>query len=148
MDSFRSILKKRISIMGAVNGLAIIFIVLTAMYTRKASSTDTSDMIDGFQVGLALGIEIIMIMFIAKYNKALKDENELKKLHIKENDERERFINDKIGVVGFYLALGIIGVATVIAGFINQIIFFTLAGVLIFMTAVKVGLKVYYKNKF
>ncbi|AAK81255.1 putative membrane protein [Clostridium acetobutylicum] len=148
MKEFKVSLKKRMYIMGGVNAVAVIFIALTSVYTNRMPSNDISDMIHGFQIGIFLGIEIVMLLLMGKYTKALRDENELKKLYIEENDERTKMINDKIGVTGFNFALGIIGAVAVAAGFINQLVFFTLAGVIIFMALVKAVLKIYYGNKF
>ncbi|MGB7605715.1 MAG: hypothetical protein WBL93_09585, partial [Lutisporaceae bacterium] len=100
------------------------------------------------QVGIFIGIQIMMLITIAKYERALKDENKLEKLYIEEHDERRKLIQDKIGGIGFNFAIGAIATATVMSGFFHQLVFLTLLWVLILMVFVKGFLKIYYKNKF
>lgn len=111
-------------------------------------SENIGDFISGFQVGIFIGLQIAVLTYIAKYRKALKDELQLKKLYVEENDERTKLINDKIGGVGFNFTLGVIATATVISGFFHQIIFITLLVVLSFIVLEKGFLKLYYRNKF
>lgn len=150
MENFRNVLKKRVSFGIGFNVLAVIFIVLTGAYGNMTSNINDNmtDMIHGFQVGIFLGLQIVMLKYICKYRKALKTEDELKKLYIEENDERTKLIEDKIGGVGFNFILGVIATATVISGFFHQLVFITLLGVLFFIVLVKGILKIYYRNKF
>ncbi|MBZ9689092.1 hypothetical protein G9F72_022600 [Clostridium estertheticum] len=150
MEQYRNILNKKLTLMTVFTVLAATFIVLTGVFVNKSASIneDISDMIHGFQVGIFIGLQVTMIIYIAKYRKALKNENELKKLYIKEHDERIRLINDKISGVGFNFCLVAITTAIITAGFFSQIIFLTLLGVLTFMCLVKGSLKIYYRNKF
>lgn len=148
MEKFRGILKKRLTTGIALNGLAIVTIALMALYSRKVSVPDDhmSDAIHGFQVGVVLGLQMVMLVFMAKYSKALKDDNELKKLYIEENDERTKLISYKTGRVGFCVILGGIGMATVISGFFNTVVFITLLTVLVFTVIVQGVLYMYYKR--
>ena len=150
MEKFKNVLKKRLVFAGVFNGLAVIFIALTGMYAHSTilGSEHITDLIRGFQVGLFIGIQLVMLTYVGKYTKALKSEDKLKKLYIEENDERTKLIEDKIGGVGFNFVLGAIATATVMAGFFHQIVFITLLGVLIFIVLVKGFLKIYYRNKF
>lgn len=150
MDKFKGVLKKRLSLMMAFNGLAVVFIALTGAYGNKAAggNENLADMIHGFQVGVFLGLEIMILIYIGKYTRALKNETELKKLYFAEKDERTKLIQDKIGGAGFNFTLASIATASVIAGFLSQTVFATLLGVLIFITLVKGSLKIYYRNKF
>lgn len=126
------------------------FIILTGAFMNITAGTNEniSDMIPGFQLGAFVGLQLIMIVYIAKYRKALKTEEELKKMYIKEHDERTKLITDKIGGVGLNFSLVAITIATIMAGFFNQLVFFTLLAILIFMSLVKGTLKIYYRNKF
>lgn len=149
MEKFRVVLKKRVSTGIALNGLAIVTIALMALYARKISvpNDDIADAIHGFQVGVVLGLQLVAGVFMAKYSKALKDDNELKKLYIEENDERTQLISYKAGKVGFCVILGGIGMATVISGFFNPLVFITLLAVLVFTVIVKSTLYMYYRRK-
>jgi len=134
----------------AFTAFATVFIVLTAAFVNMTSTTNEniSDMISGFQVGVFIGFQLTMLIYISKYTKALKTEDELKKLYIKEHDERTKLIKDKIGGTGFNFSLVAITTAAIMAGFFNELIFFTLLGVLSFMSLLKGFLKLYYRNKF
>jgi hypothetical protein len=150
MEKFRRILNRRLALMISFNGLVIAFIVLTIMYGRMAAdgSENLADMIRGFQVGIFLGLQLAILVMAVKYMRALKNDIELKKLYVEENDERTKLIQDKIGGTGFNFIIGSIAAATVIAGFLSQIVFITLLGVLLFIVLVKGSLKLYYRNKF
>ncbi|WP_326512424.1 hypothetical protein [Clostridium intestinale] len=150
MDKFRSVLKKRIIYMGGFNGVAICFIVLSAVYRNMVAggNSNVGDFISGFQLGGALGAEAVMLVAIGKYVKALRSETELRKVYIEENDERQKLIRDKIGGGVINVSLGVIATATIISGFFSQVVFMTLAAVLIFITLTKGAFKLYYRTKF
>ncbi|MDF2519800.1 MAG: rane protein [Clostridia bacterium] len=150
MEKFKSTLKNRLALIITFNGLTVIFILLTAIYSNMtaAGSEALTDMIRGFQTGIFIGLQFAMLTLIVKYAKALKNDEVLKNLYIQEKDERKKLIQDKIGGVGFNFTIGTAAAATVTAGFLNQLVFVTLLGVLVFMVFVKAFLKLYYKNKF
>lgn len=150
MENFRIVLKKRLSLMVTFNVVIAVFIALTGAYVNLIStgSEHITDMIHGFQIGIFIGLQLIMLVYISKYRNALKFESKLKKLYIEEKDERTKLINDKIGGVGSNFTLGVIATATVMSGFFHQLVFITLLGVLSFIVIVKGILKVYYRNKF
>ncbi len=150
MEKFKNVLNKRIVVMNTFNLLAVSFIALSNIYraTIYTKNVDIADMIHGFQVGIFIGLEFMMVMFVFRYRKALRSETELKKLYIEEMDERRKLIKDKIGGTGLNICLGGIATATIISGFFNEIVFLSLMGALIFMALVKGILKVYYRNKF
>lgn len=150
MESFKKVLQKRLALMVTFNVLSAGFILLTGALGNMAASGSESltGMIQGFQIGIFVGLQIMVLVYISKYVKALKKEDVLRKLYVEENDERRRLIQDKIGGAGFNFVLGVIATATVISGFYHQIVFATLLGVLIFIVHVKAVLKIYYRNKF
>ncbi len=150
MEKFKMDLKKRLYGLVGFNLVAVAFIVLTLIYRTKIAggSQNLSDMIRGYQFGIFTGIQVMMLKDIVNYTRALRDEGRLKKLYIAENDERSRLIQDKIGGVGLNLSLAVLGIASIIAGFFNQLVFLTLVAVLIFMALMKGSLKLYYRRKF
>jgi len=150
MEKFKKVLKRKIALMSIFNALVIIFIAVTVAYGNRSigGSENISDMIHGFQVGFFVGLQLVMVKYIGKYGNALRDEEKLKKLYVEENDERTKLIGDKIGGIGFNFTLGALATASVISGFFNEIVFATLAGVLIFSVLVKGSLKLYYRQKF
>lgn len=149
MENFRKVLKKRLSLMVSFNVVAAAFIGLIGAYGNMTaiSNDNIAEMIHGFQVGIFLGLQIVMLLYISKYRNALRDEEKLKRLYIEEHDERTKLIKEKIGGVGFNFTLGAIGTATIVSGFLSEVVFLTLLGVLLFTVFVKGFLKLYYRNK-
>ena len=86
-------------------------------------------------------------MDIFRNIKATKDENQLKKLYIKENDERTIMIMLKTGAIGINICIIGLAFATIIAGYFNEIAFFTLLGSTLFVALIKGLFKVYYNIK-
>ena len=150
MDNFRIALKRRLFLMGGFNIAALAFITLTLLYrtTLAPGSESLADMTRGFQVGIFVGFQVMLLLDIIKSFKALRNEQEIKKLYIAEHDERAKFIQDKIGGMGLNISLAVLAVAAIIAGFFHQLVFITLVGVIVFMSLVKGTLKLYYRNKF
>ncbi len=150
MVKFKDVLMKRIVILSSLGVIAIVFTVVIGFwgYSKIGIDTHISDFVHGGQTGLFTGFVVIMLRDIVKYIRAIKDEDRVKAIYIEENDERNKLINDKIGSVGYnFVILGLM-VATIIAGFFNEVVFLTLLGALAFMALMKVSLKVYYNKKY
>ncbi len=94
------------------------------------------DMIDrhgtGGPGGGLIGIFCVSISQIAKYAKVLKNEEALKKLIIRENDEREKMIALKASEI----TLEIISVLLLIALFVSSVLNYTVFYTLLAATAV------------
>jgi len=150
MEEYKKTLNKKLTLMTAFTGFSATFIILIGafVYATANINEDTSDIILAFQIGMFIGFQIILILYIAKYKKALKNQDDLRKLYIEEYDERTKLINYKISGGGFLFSIVGVATATIIAGFFNQIVFVTLLAILTFMILVIQSLKVYYKNKF
>ncbi|GAA0180152.1 hypothetical protein SH2C18_28960 [Clostridium sediminicola] len=150
MEDYKMAIKKRLSLMIGFNSIVVVFIVLIGYLgnTTVQLNENISDMIHGFQVGIFIGIQILIVIQIKKYNTALKSKDALKKLYIEEHDERTKLIKDKIGGMGLNLCICGIGAATVTAGFFSKIVFITLLSVLIYTVLVKGFFKVYYRKKY
>lgn len=99
-----------------------------------------------FSLGFAVGIEAVMIYFMARYMAALRNEQKLKELYIEENDEREKHISSQIGESGIKIILVSLSVAMLISAYFNEIVFFTLLAATLFVAATVVVLKVFYNR--
>jgi len=143
MENFRKKLKKRLALAGAYNGMVLLFLVISYSISKRHV---VPDMAVGFASGFFVGIQIVMIYYIGKYHAALKNEDKLKTLYIAENDERSKFIESKIGGIGINIILGGTVLGTIVAGFFNETVFFTLLFTLIFTALVKGTLKLYYNK--
>ena len=78
----------------------------------------------------------------------MRDEKTLKRLYIEENDERSIMIMQKTGAIGMTICNVGLAFAAVIAGFFNQVAFFSLFGAAVFTALVKGFFKLYYHCKF
>lgn len=103
---------------------------------------------NGFATGATTVILGFMIVALIRNNQALKDEKALKKLYVKENDERSIQIETSARAAAFqtFLLLGI--VAAIIAGYFNMTVFITIAACLFCASMVVIGFSFYYQNKF
>jgi|SRR5690554_5706649 len=147
MNGYRMTLRQRMIGILALNALALALILVTFSLAPKATSSG-QNFIRGFQVGIFVTFQGDLIHRMVKYYGAIKDNQKLEVLKIAENDERAKFIRDKIGSGGFNLSVAVMAMATVAAGFANRIVFFTLLATLVFMVMVKAALKIYYNIKY
>lgn len=85
--------------------------------------------------------------FLAKYIKASKNDAELKKLYIEENDERSVVIIQNASLLSIVMILVGLAIASVIAGFFNSLIFYTLLATLLFVLIVFFSVWKYYTKK-
>lgn len=100
-----------------------------------------------FVMGFFVASEAIAIVFMAKYVAALKSEEELKKLYIKETDERRIAIRTQAGRTGLCIVFGTLIIAVLISGYFSKTVFFTLLGVSLFTSLVMLMTKLYYNMK-
>lgn len=107
-----------------------------------------TDFIRGMQTGLLAVVVGALCITSIGYGRALRDEARLRRLYTEENDERNRFIRDRIGGIGMDLSLFLLAVATVVAGFFDATVSITLAAALAALAFVKAGLKFYFRAKF
>lgn len=150
MEKFKSNLNKKMKLMILLASLVAIIVLLVGYISYKVVGTqgDVADFILGAQFGTFIGLELVIIMNIRKYSKALKDKNTLQKLFINKNDERNKLILLNTGSTGLSVIKTVIATATIISGFFNETVFFTLAAVLLFIALTKSFLTKYYSKKF
>jgi hypothetical protein len=144
MEKFRTTLKKRLKLACLYNVVVLILIALGYFLGRRF---DASALIVGFDIGFCIGLQFVMIYCMRQYHAALKNDTKLQALYIAENDERNRFIESQIGDTGINIILSGLALGTVVTGFLNRTVFFTLLCAMLFSTMVKFALKVYYNKK-
>lgn len=101
-----------------------------------------------FDIGISLGIEIVMVYFVTKDIIALNNPEKLKKLYIEENDERTKFISSKVGSSSSNAVILMLLLAGIVAGYFNFTVFVTLIAAALASSLITVGLKIYYEHKF
>ena len=148
MKKYRDILKKRLALASLYNAVVLILLALGIFHMTTGSNAHVKDYISGFNLGFCVGVQIVMLFFMGKYYSALKNDGQLKKLYIAENDERGKFIRAQIGGAGINIVICGLAVGTIISGYFNETVFFTLMGTMLFTALVKLVLKLIYSKKF
>lgn len=148
MENFKKKLKKRILLSPLLFAIIVLISVFGIIYKARGSNEDIYDFITGFHFGFTIGILLVAVFYTIKYSIALRNEEKLRQLYIEEHDERTQYINSQIGGVGMTIIIVGLGIGTVIAGYVNEVMFFTFLGSLLFTLIVKNGLRLYYNNKY
>ena len=142
MDNFKRKIRSRTVF------LIILFVSLIAIYLILFLNQDkllnSSNDIINFHGGVLSSFGILLILDIFRYLRAIKDDKKLRKLYIKEHDERAIMIMQKTGAAGINICIIGLGLATIVAGYFNELIFFTLLGATLFVALIKGLFKIYY----
>lgn len=146
MEKFKNDLKNRIILQSIYVSIVLLLIVFGVFDMVTGSTKNVADFISGFNFGICISVELVAVYYMTKYTKALNNEELLKKLYVEENDERNKMIQTKIGGIAIDIILGGVIIATIVAGYFNEVIFFTLLGVTAFMVLTKLCLKIYYNK--
>ncbi|NOU68796.1 hypothetical protein GC096_32760 [Paenibacillus sp. LMG 31461] len=147
MVEFRTVLTRRLRWLIGVNGVFTLIVILTALYGYKVQS-DAGDFVHGLQVGIFIGMQIIILLVGKKLRAALRNESLLKTLYIEEHDERKKLIMEKTNSLSLYVTLFSVSLAAIVFGFFNVTVSITLFGVLIVILLTRISTKKYYNRKF
>ncbi|MGO4732361.1 hypothetical protein [Paenibacillus sp. 2KB_22] len=143
--------KYKIKVETRKNALSLVAVVTILIYVGlifyRGGLPDLPSFIKGFHTGAFIGVEVVITYFLVRYIKASKNEAELKKQFIEENDERSVTILQSAGTLSVAIILISLGIASVIAGFFNPMIFYTLLTCLFFVLIVFLALWMYYARK-
>lgn len=106
-----------------------------------------SEFYQGFQLGIIIFVEVIFAYLITRYIITLQKPEELKKLYYRENDERIRTIREKSGGHIIFVCAITILITAIIAGYFNEIIFWTLVACSLFLFITRKVLIIYYSQR-
>lgn len=101
----------------------------------------------GFLSGASFGVLALMLFGLVRNLLALKDEKKLKKLYIKEHDERAILLWTAARAAGcqVFLILGL--VAIIVSGYFSATVSLTILACVLSLSLISVGFKVYYFHK-
>ncbi|OMF61293.1 hypothetical protein MKY66_16375 [Paenibacillus sp. FSL R5-0766] len=142
MDKYKIKVKTRKNVLSLVAAATLLIYVGLIFY--RGGLPDLPSFIKGFHTGAFIGVELAVAFFLVRYIKASNNEAELKKQYIEENDERSVMILQRAGTLSTAIILIGLGIASVIAGFFNPLIFYTLLTCLLFVLIVFFALWMYY----
>lgn len=117
-------------------------------FVPTAGDSHWQSMWRGFVSGVSFAFLALILFGLAQNTRALRNEKALKKLYIKEHDERKAQIANhaQAAALQAFLLLGI--VAVVISGYFSVTVSITIAACLVFTGIIGLGFKLYYSIKF
>lgn len=146
MKKYRIRVKKR-SIL-YLCAFTILNISLIFLCIDKVPNIEVDSGIGYFSVGLCIALDILLLFFSIRDRIAMSSDEKLKKLYIKENDERRKYIRQSVGIATILIIYFILIFATVVSGFYNKTVFLTLIAVDIVIGLIIIALKCYYIRRY
>ncbi|MDO5724997.1 MAG: hypothetical protein Q4P29_01710 [Tissierellia bacterium] len=145
LESYRKELNKRILVLVIFCAVALLAVSIGNFYLNKQFPNKTN--VTDFVIGFFCGIELVCIFYMGFLFRALKNEKILKKMYLKENDEREILIRMKSGAsIIPYLSI-IIAIASLIVAYISYEAFIALMIVALAQPIISNLLKIYWAKK-
>lgn len=147
MDTFKEVLEKRLLAMATYAAGLVLLAVMGFMFETAGETEEIRLFMTGMNAGLFAAVIGVLVVTAVRYNAARRDEEKRKALYIYENDERRLLIKSKMGGDAIQLLMMALVVATFVAEFFSQTVFFTLLAVLLFTAAVKALFLLVYSKK-
>lgn len=153
MEQYREKLKMQNALMTIGCGILSLFCMLISMdghlitLPKPAAWEHWQDFWRGFCTGAAVGILLLMVFFLGRNLRAMSDDKLLKKLYIKNNDERsEKIYTTARGTAMQVFLIG--GLAAVcIGGYFSMTVGLTILGCVIFCALTSLAFKFYFSAK-
>lgn len=123
MEKFKRNINNRIYLLALVVLTAVALGIYDVFF---ASEEIKSSVIFSFQCGLTSALGLLSLALIARYRKALSNENSMHLLFNKENDERMKAIKYKAGIPMLLITSILMIISAVIIGYFNITVFYTL----------------------
>lgn len=150
MEKFRDKLSLQLKLNAA--GIIVLAIVQAVAFTRNVrpvmADDHWADMWNGFVAGAAMGIMALLVAGIIMNVRALRNENVLKRMYIKENDERAAKIYTAARSAGTttFLLVGL--VAAVAAGYFSIAVSIAIVACVVVNSLLCMLYKLYYSRKY
>lgn len=133
-------------------GTAVLIAVQIVAYSGIISPAEVpdkrwADFWNGFYAGISMGVTFIFILGFIINLRAMRSEKALKKLFIKENDERKREICEKGKSAGASAYAFCMLAAAIVGGYFNITICITLIAATLGLSLFMIAGKLYYSKK-
>ncbi|MEG0592426.1 MAG: hypothetical protein RR512_03880 [Coprobacillus sp.] len=149
MDDFRIKIEKRKKFLMGMTGLIILInCVLFYLDSQYSKGSDKIEITLSFQMGLIVGLTLLALVGAYKYGAALKDDKVLKQLYIKEHDERNTMIKQKMATSVLVTGVILIIIAISVSVYFEPIVAITLLTTLYVLIIIMLIFKVYYCHKY
>lgn len=145
MEKFKENIKKRNK--GLVFIIFIIFLVNSGLYLFNQNRLINSSAL-GFQIGVLIGMSGLCMIRIGQYQKAIKNEKQLKRLYIQENDERKALVKQKMALGSLFTSMLAIIIAASFALYYDEKVAITLISTVFMIALISIAYKFYYLRKF
>ena len=119
----------------------------TQFFTPAAGDSHWHSRWNGFICGASVGLLGMMVFFILRNLKALRDEKALKKLYIKDNDERTAEIVKSAQAAAYRTTLYVGLVAVIVAGYFSITVSLTILGCIWIPALLGAAYKFYFSRK-
>lgn len=146
MKKYRKLIQKRLRIKSICAISAAVAMVCLSIITL-AIGEKPEPYIQSVAMGIFCGLEGVCIVQILQYRKLLRDNEALEAMQIAENDERNINVVMKSSWMGIILMIVLLASASIVAAFINKVVFYTLAIVMVVTILLFIFLRSYYKRK-
>ena len=120
---------------------------LLPFFTPAAGDSHWQSQWRGFILGASTGVLALMLFSLIRNLQALRNEEKLKKLYIKCNDERTIQVQTSAQAAALRTALILGIVAVVVAGYFSVTVSITILACVLFTSLVTVCFKLYYHKK-
>lgn len=147
MEQYRKKLKVENTLLGAA--IIILITVQVLAYLRiitPAIGARWVDFWNGFIAGASMGLCILFLIGIITNIRALRDESRLKKLYVKEHDERTAAIEKNAKSTGATIFLLAALLAGIIAGYFSITVFVTIIACDVALALISAAAKLYYRH--
>lgn len=138
------------SIINAVSIICLVVLIVlgvTGIIKPQTNNPRWTDFWNGYITGICFAALILSVISIILNIRALKNKDYLKKLYIKENDERTKEITCMAGKKSYFIEAGVLGLGTIVGGYFNITVSLTCLVGLICLAIIRASLAAYYSKK-
>ncbi|MDD3335479.1 MAG: hypothetical protein PHI98_08170 [Eubacteriales bacterium] len=102
---------------------------------------------NGFILGAGTAVIFLCVIGIVMNLRAIKSDEALKKLYIKEHDERKTEIQKTAFLAAYWPEVLGLMLGVIIGGYFNPVVSLTCLGCLLYLCVVRILFKIYYSKK-